>query len=201
MSLCKSLHQPLKHFLLKNWYDSDSCLKQLYAPLNSNEYLQKKEGRQVRRKEGKRERRKNKRKKGVKEGKEEGKKEERKRREEGRRDWVREENDMFLFRHTELFLLSLFTYNADSGLKAGAVQTRDTEWGCDDNSSSFPGVCSLLQMKSLLLFLRFVKDALIGLAFLCFTLILSFYIPTLKHVFFELSGLHFIRAETLTTWI
>lgn len=40
---------------------------------------------------------------------------------------MREENDMFLFRHTELFLLSLFTYNADSGLKAGAVQTRDTE--------------------------------------------------------------------------
>lgn len=40
---------------------------------------------------------------------------------------MREENDMFLFRPTDVFILSLSAFIIDSGLKSGAVQTRDTE--------------------------------------------------------------------------
>ena len=53
-----------------------------------------------------------------------------------RRGWMREESDMFLFRPTDFFSLGLSVFIINSGLKAGAALTWDTEWGCDDNSFS-----------------------------------------------------------------
>ena len=54
-------------------------------------------------------------------------------RQEGR-GWMREESDVFLFRPTDFFSLGLSVFIINSGLKAGAALTWDTEWSCDDNS-------------------------------------------------------------------
>ena len=119
-------------------------------------------------------------------------------RQEGR-GWMREENDMFLFRPTDFFSLGLSVFIINSGLKAGAALTWDTEWGCDDNSFSesvfFPTHESSFMVS------KIWNRVTIRLAFPCSTFILNFLYPlsppkfSLNFLTIILSGLRLYQPE------